>query len=108
MYKRQRQHLLHKLPLMRLQRYNHFIYQTCLQQMLQIFISAKAAAQFRALNPAHISIHRKTQMRMLLNVFDILLCKMAVAHHNHMFLVIAQLAVMPQDSTHTDALCRCV
>ena len=74
--------------------------------MLQIFISAKAAAQFRALSPAHISIHRKAQMRMLLNVFDILLCKMAVAHHNHMFLVIPQLAVMPQDSTHTDALCR--
>ena len=43
-------------------------------------------------------------MGVCLYILHILVCKMAVAHHNNMLLVIAKLAVMPQNGTHTGAL----
>ena len=88
---------------MRFQCHDHLIHHVFFQNAFQLFISSQTLAQFRALNLADVPVHSKTHMRARLYILHILVCKMAVAYHNNMLLVIAKLAVMPQNGTHANA-----
>ena len=89
---------------MGLQRHDQFVHIVRLQDGFQILVLSEARAHFRLAAPADVSVHNKTQMGARLYVFHVLAREMAVAHNDHMLLVVAQFSKIAKKRPHTDAL----
>ena len=94
----------HEGDLVRFQRDDQLIRALRFQNLRQLFIAAQAGPQLRFFHHAHIAAKVEAQLRISGDVRDVLLRKMPVAHDDHMLLVVATAAIVPQHSVHGGAL----
>ena len=90
---------------MRFQRHHHLVNAGALQQAFQILIIAQAGNAHHLMGLlGHIAVHMEAEMGRAVDRFHILPGQMAVAHHDHVLLVVASAPVIAQHHPHHNAL----